>query len=117
MAWSRGIFVIAASPRAQTGVLAQDTRQFIIPWSAEKHAAAIADPDCIHLIVCKAQDQERLGFVMLFGAASPHRSIECTSALAGRQKRKCAGPAPVRFRRLPGGRHAATMHTRGKRKA
>jgi RimJ/RimL family protein N-acetyltransferase len=55
---------------------AQDTRQFIIPWTAARHAAAIADPDCVHLIVSNHQNQERLGFVMLFGAASVHRSIE-----------------------------------------
>jgi hypothetical protein len=55
---------------------AQDTRQFIIPRPAAKHAAAIADPDCVHLIVCNHQNPERLGFVMLFGAASVHRSIE-----------------------------------------
>jgi RimJ/RimL family protein N-acetyltransferase len=53
-----------------------ENSSFIIPWSAERHLAALSDPDCAHLSIRDAQTDDWLGFVLLFGLSSPHRAIE-----------------------------------------
>lgn len=53
-----------------------DAASFIIPWHAERHLAALSDPDCAHLAIRDAQSGDWLGFVLLFGLASPHHAIE-----------------------------------------
>lgn len=50
-----------------------DNRQYIIPWSREKHLQAIADGDIAHLIV---QKQTKIGYVILAGLLNQNRSIE-----------------------------------------
>lgn len=50
-----------------------NNRQYIIPWSREKHLQAIADADIAHLIV---QKQTKIGYVILAGLLNQNRSIE-----------------------------------------
>ena len=54
----------------------QDASAFILPWTRGQHLAALNDADCAHLLIRDSANVQRLGFVMLFGANSPHRSIE-----------------------------------------
>jgi pyridoxine 5-phosphate synthase len=61
-------FVLAAEGEA-------DTAPFILPWTREQHAAALADPDIDHRVVTDLADRA-VGFVLLAGLASPHRSVE-----------------------------------------
>jgi diamine N-acetyltransferase len=51
-----------------------DAAPFILGWSRERHTQAIADDDEAHLIV--AQADAPVGFVLLAGLASEHRSIQ-----------------------------------------
>jgi diamine N-acetyltransferase len=52
-----------------------DTVPFILPWTWQQHAAALADPDLCHrVLTCPAG--RPVGFVLLAGLASPHRSVE-----------------------------------------
>ncbi|MDX2215008.1 MAG: GNAT family protein [Oculatellaceae cyanobacterium bins.114] len=65
-----------------------ENRPFILPWSREKHQAAIADPDIAHLIVQTSTVQTstvqtftdsvavNVGFVILAGLCDPNDSIE-----------------------------------------
>lgn len=62
-----------------------DTLPFIIPWTAERHTAAISDPDCSHLSVRCAKTGEWSGFVLLFGLSSPHRAIELRRIVCSRK--------------------------------
>jgi len=50
-----------------------ENRQYIIPWSREKHLLAIANPDIAHLIVKNAT---RIGYVILAGLIDPNHAIE-----------------------------------------
>ena len=62
-----------------------DTSPFIIPWTAERHHAAISDPDCSHLSVRCTESGEWSGFVLLFGLSSPHRAIELRRIVCSRK--------------------------------
>jgi RimJ/RimL family protein N-acetyltransferase len=63
-------YVLAAEQHA-------DNQPFIIPWSREKHQAAIADPDVAHLIVqTVGQTPVKVGFIILAGLRDPNDSIE-----------------------------------------
>lgn len=62
-----------------------DTSPFIIPWTAERHHAAVSDPDCSHLSVRCTESGEWSGFVLLFGLSSPHRSIELRRIVCSRK--------------------------------
>ena len=53
-----------------------DNASFIIRWSAEQHAAAMSDPDRAHLMVETRDSSRAIGYVILAGLESPHRSIE-----------------------------------------
>jgi len=53
-----------------------DSAPFILPWTRERHAQALADPDIGHLILERCGDNSRVGFVLLAGLTSPHESIE-----------------------------------------
>ncbi len=48
--------------------------QYIIPWNHAQHLAAINDPDLLHY--CIRLNETRVGFVLLAGIDSGHRSIE-----------------------------------------
>jgi RimJ/RimL family protein N-acetyltransferase len=72
-----------------------DTLPFIIPWTAQAHLAAMSDPDCAHLSIHDAQTNAWLGFVLLFGLASPHRAIELRRLVCA-QKGMGIGRATVR---------------------
>lgn len=72
-----------------------DTSPFIIPWTAERHLAAISDPDCSHLSVHHTTTGEWLGFVLLFGLGSPHRAIELRRIVCAKKGRGI-GRATVR---------------------
>jgi RimJ/RimL family protein N-acetyltransferase len=52
---------------------ADENRPYIVPWSAERHLAALNEPDFLHAILL---GQDRAGFLILMGLSSPHRSIE-----------------------------------------
>jgi RimJ/RimL family protein N-acetyltransferase len=62
-----------------------DTSPFILPWSAERHKTALADPDCAHLAIRHATTGDWLGFVLLFGLASPHHAIELRRVVCARK--------------------------------
>lgn len=62
-----------------------DTSPFIIPWTTEHHLAALSDPDCAHRSIRDAATDEWLGFVLLFGLSSPHRSIELRRIVCARK--------------------------------
>lgn len=53
-----------------------DTARFIVPWTRQRHLTAIANPDCGHLLIRDQGTGERIGFVLLFGLTSEHRTIE-----------------------------------------
>lgn len=63
----------------------EDAASFILPWTAERHFAAISDPDCSHLSLRCERTGEWLGFVLLFGLSSPHRAIELRRIVAARK--------------------------------
>jgi len=50
-----------------------ENRSFLIPWSREQHVQSLVNPDIRHLI---AQTETRVGYAILAGFRSPHRSIE-----------------------------------------
>jgi diamine N-acetyltransferase len=54
---------------------APENSVFVMPWTREQHGAALSDPDLMHRIVEDA-DGRTVGYVLLAGLASPHRSIE-----------------------------------------
>lgn len=62
-----------------------DTSPFILPWSAERHKAALSDPDCAHLAIRDARTGNWLGFVLLFGLASPHHAVELRRIVCARK--------------------------------
>jgi len=62
-----------------------DTSPFIISWTAERHLAALSDPDCAHRSIRDAETNEWLGFVLLFGLSSPHRAIELRRIVCARK--------------------------------
>jgi len=52
-----------------------ENKRFISGWPEERHQAALQDTDIEHLIL-EAKPNQRVGFVILAGLQSPHRSIE-----------------------------------------
>lgn len=56
-------------------------RPFITPWERTQHEGAIRFPDARHFIV--ELDAERVGFVILQGCRSPHRSVELKRIVLG----------------------------------
>jgi diamine N-acetyltransferase len=48
---------------------------FIGPWTREEHAAALADGDAAHLIIVRAEDDRRVGYVILTGLTDGARGI------------------------------------------
>lgn len=65
--------------RSEAGLVAQWERDpgnapFIAPWTEERHAAGLDDPDLRHLIV-EAGDNP-VGFVLLAGLQDENRSVE-----------------------------------------
>ncbi len=72
-----------------------DNAPFIIRWPADAHLAAISDPDRAHLMV-EARDSHRaIGYLILAGLRSPHRSIEFVRVTLARKGegygRECLG--------------------------
>lgn len=63
-------------PRVVAAEADQDASPFIIPWAEARHVEALSDPDCAHLAIREIETGEWLGFVLLFGLASPHHAIE-----------------------------------------
>jgi diamine N-acetyltransferase len=51
-----------------------DAAPYIIRWSRERHAEALADPDQAQMIV--EADDGPIGFVLLAGLAGGHRNVE-----------------------------------------
>ncbi len=52
-----------------------ENRPFITPWSHERHAAALEDPDIAHRIVERGGSGPA-GFLILAGLANSHQSLE-----------------------------------------
>jgi RimJ/RimL family protein N-acetyltransferase len=71
-----------------------ENQRFIMSWPEEKHRAALEDTDIEHLIL-EAQPNQRVGFVILAGLQSPHRSIEFMRIVVT-EKGKGYGRAAVR---------------------
>jgi diamine N-acetyltransferase len=55
---------------------AADNRRYVAQWTHAHHAAALGDPDLRHLIIERLEDQAPVGYLILAGLESPHRSIE-----------------------------------------
>jgi RimJ/RimL family protein N-acetyltransferase len=53
-----------------------DNARFILPWTREQHARALADPEVAHRILVHDSSPDRVGFVLLLGLTSPHGSLE-----------------------------------------
>src|SRR5262245_40650604 len=53
-----------------------ENARFILPWTREQHARALADPDVAHRILEHGDPGHRVGFVLLLGLTSPHGSLE-----------------------------------------
>jgi diamine N-acetyltransferase len=53
-----------------------DSAPFILPWTRERHAQALAEADLAHLVIEGPDGHGRAGFVLLAGLTSPHESIE-----------------------------------------
>ena len=51
-------------------------RPFITPWERTQHEGAVRFPDFRHFIVEAGPGTEPIGFVILQGCRSPHRSVE-----------------------------------------
>ncbi|MGH7822331.1 MAG: GNAT family N-acetyltransferase [Candidatus Binatia bacterium] len=75
-------------------------RPFIVAWSREHHASALADPDIGHLIIERAEDAEPVGFVLLAGLASPHRTIELRRIVVTSKRRGYGREAVRAVKRL-----------------
>ena len=54
----------------------EDNRRFVTAWPEQKHRAALHDADIKHLILESKPNSQRIGFVILAGLQSEHRSIE-----------------------------------------
>ena len=53
-----------------------DNARFLLPWTKDQHARALADPDVAHRIIELGSARDRVGFVLLLGVTSPHGSLE-----------------------------------------
>ena len=51
----------------------EENRQYIIPWSREKHLQAMNTPDILHLIV---QKEAKVGYAILAGLTNVDNAIE-----------------------------------------
>ncbi len=49
---------------------------FVSSWSRDQHAAVFSDPGRLHLLIASVPEGEPLGFLLLAGLESPHRSVE-----------------------------------------
>jgi len=72
-----------------------DSRQFIIPWSAEQHATALGDSDIAHLVI-EQKGRESVGFVIVAGLTNAHASLEFRRIVVS-AKGKGIGRAAVRL--------------------
>ena len=50
-----------------------DNAPFIVQWPADKHLAAISDPDRAHLMVEATDTDQVIGYLILAALQSPHR--------------------------------------------
>ena len=73
----------------------EENRRFVIPWTRQQHAGTLDDPDCVHRIVERVPDEQTVGFMLLAGLASPHRSLEFRRLVIV-DKRQGYGRAAVR---------------------
>lgn len=54
-----------------------ENKQYIFQWPAEKHLAALSNPDIGHLVVETTGPESRLvGYAIASGLQNPHRSLE-----------------------------------------
>lgn len=49
---------------------------FIHHYSDEKHRECLTNPDCGHWIIERVEDRRPIGYLILFGLVSPHKSCE-----------------------------------------
>lgn len=60
-------------------------RPYITPWERTQHEGAVRFPDFRHFIVEAGDGIQAVGFVILQGCRSPHRSIELKRMVIRRQ--------------------------------
>lgn len=54
----------------------EHNREFIFPYSKQKHRNILQDPDILHLLVKEKLNHEIIGFIILAGLESQHLSLE-----------------------------------------
>lgn len=54
----------------------QENRSLILPWTHQQHRDACSDPDLAHLVIETRHEHRLVGFLLLAGRESVHRSIE-----------------------------------------
>ena len=71
-------------------------RQYITPYSLERHQQVIFSEDEVHLSVIRLPDQKRVGFIILAGLSSPHKALEFRRIVIS-EKRKGYGRESLRL--------------------
>lgn len=82
-------FVIAAES-------ADDNRRFVAQWTQAQHEAALNNTDIRHMIIERLSDRMPVGYLILAGLESPHRSIELRRIVIT-EKRKGYGRQALRL--------------------
>lgn len=73
-----------------------DNLPFITPWERTQHEAAIRFPDFRHFIIEGGSDFAAVGFLILVGCRSQHRSLELKRMVV-QPKRQGCGRAALRL--------------------
>ena len=55
---------------------APENSRFVMPYSLERHAQVLSNPDELHLSVLEAESNTLVGFVILAGLQNPHLCME-----------------------------------------
>jgi diamine N-acetyltransferase len=84
-----------------------DNARFILPWSKDQHARALADPDVAHRIIEHGGPGDPVGFVLLLGLLSPHGSLEFRRIVVSAKGRGLGRAAVLAVKRLAFEEHQA----------
>lgn len=55
---------------------APENAAWVMQWPAERHEAALSDPDMLHCVIQQAQNPSMVGYCLIAGLESPHNAIE-----------------------------------------
>ncbi len=69
---------------------------YVFQWTHDKHKAAFDNPDLLHLLLKDKETGERVGYMIVAGIQSPHKSIELMR-LAVSKKNKGFGRDSIRL--------------------